>query len=356
MLDWKKCCGIMCDCVDNFVDDVCIYFGGFWLVCVVGGLLGIYLLVVMLVGWYWSQEFDLFFVQQDVQVVVECVGWQMVIGYIMVEIFKEVVDILLIKLGGYIFNDIFLLGIWMDNMFSWEYGVLVQVCDISWVLCKDFVCLQLQFIEDVDLVCVELCFNFDNKSWVLLVFELEYQEGIKLLDCYLVCLFDLNQFNVQFYVCVDNLNNWLGDVVICLGLLFQCLLVSVGWVKLNINIKNFEEVQLGEVFKVEEVVQEIFWLQIDNVFYEVWGQVWVLLYLLCVIEVDFVDVLVKKNVMVSVWQIICELEVVQELLWSLMVLNGSGYGILVNYLLVMVNYIFCVNVVVIDLCQLFFQG
>ena len=44
MLDWKKRRGTMRDRVDNSVDDVRTYFGGPWLVRVVGGLLGVYLL------------------------------------------------------------------------------------------------------------------------------------------------------------------------------------------------------------------------------------------------------------------------------------------------------------------------
>lgn len=107
MLDWKKRRGTMRDRVDNSVDDVRTYFGGPWLVRVVGGLLGIYLLVAMLVGWYWSQEPDLFPVQQDAQAAAERAGRQMVTGYTTVETLKEVVDTLLTKPGGYISNDIF---------------------------------------------------------------------------------------------------------------------------------------------------------------------------------------------------------------------------------------------------------
>lgn len=165
MLDWKKRRGTMRDRVDNSVDDVRTYFGGPWLVRVVGGLLGVYLLVAMLVGWYWSQEPDLFPVQQDAQAAAERAGRQMVTGYTTVETLKEVVDTLLTKPGGYISNDIFPPGIWMDNMPSWEYGVLVQVRDISRALRKDFARSQSQSTEDADLARAEPRFNFDNKSW-----------------------------------------------------------------------------------------------------------------------------------------------------------------------------------------------
>ena len=287
MLDWKKRRGTMRDRVDNSVDDVRTYFGGPWLVRVVGGLLGVYLLVAMLVGWYWSQEPDLFPVQQDAQAAAERAGRQMVTGYTTVETLKEVVDTLLTKPGGYISNDIFPPGIWMDNMPSWEYGVLVQVRDISRALRKDFARSQSQSTEDADLARAEPRFNFDNKSWALPASESEYQEGIKSLDRYLARLSDPNQPNAQFYARADNLNNWLGDVATRLGSLSQRLSASVGRVKLNTNIKNPEEVQPGEAPKVEEVVQETPWLQIDNVFYEARGQAWALSHLLRAIEVDF---------------------------------------------------------------------
>lgn len=356
MLDWKKRRGTMRDRVDNSVDDVRTYFGGPWLVRVVGGLLGIYLLVAMLVGWYWSQEPDLFPVQQDAQAAAERAGRRMVTGYTTVETLKEVVDTLLTKPGGYISNDIFPPGIWMDNMPSWEYGVLVQVRDISRALRKDFARSQSQSTEDADLARAEPRFNFDNKSWALPASESEYQEGIKSLDRYLARLSDPNQPNAQFYARADNLNNWLGDVATRLGSLSQRLSASVGRVKLNTNIKNPEEVQPGEAPKVEEVVQETPWLQIDNVFYEARGQAWALSHLLRAIEVDFADVLAKKNATVSVRQIIRELEAAQEPLWSPMVLNGSGYGILANHSLVMANYISRANAAVIDLRQLLSQG
>ena len=64
----------------------------------------------------------------------------------------------------------------------------------------------------------------------------------------------------------------------------------------------------------------------------------------------------KKNALVSVQQIIRELEATQDPLWSPMVLNGEGFGVLANHSLVMANYISRANAAIIDLRQLLEQG
>lgn len=318
-------------------------------------LVVIYLLVTGGLGWYWSQEPALFPVQQNAQIAAEKDGKQMVIGFTTVETVKTVVGTLLSKPGGYISNDRFPPGLWMDNMPSWEYGVLVQVRDLTRALRKDFARSQSQSAEDADLAKAEPRFNFDNKSWVLPSSESEYQEGINSLNRYQARLSDPNQKGALFYARADNLNNWLGDVATRLGSLSQRLSASVGRVKLNTALKT-EALAPGEVPQVDEEVVETPWMQIDNVFYEARGQAWALSHLLRAIEVDFADVLAKKNATVSVRQIIRELEASQETLWSPMILNGSGYGVLANHSLVMANYISRANAAVIDLRQLLNQG
>ncbi|WP_339531752.1 DUF2333 family protein [Pseudomonas mucidolens] len=318
-------------------------------------LVVLYLLVTSALGWYWSSEPDLFPVQQNAQIAAEKEGKKMVLGFTTVETLKTVVGTLLDKPGGYISNDRFPPGLWMDNMPSWEYGVLVQVRDLTRALRKDFARSQSQSAEDADLAKAEPRFNFDNKSWVLPSSESEYQEGINSLSRYEARLSDPNQKGALFYARADNLNNWLGDVATRLGSLSQRLSASVGRVKLNTSLKT-ETLAPGQVPQVDEEVVETPWMQIDNVFYEARGQAWALSHLLRAIEVDFADVLAKKNATVSVRQIIRELEASQETLWSPMILNGSGYGVLANHSLVMANYISRANAAVIDLRQLLNQG
>ena len=129
-----------------------------------GALIGLYLVVTIALGWYWSEEPELFPVQQNAQAAAEHNGQQMVVGYTTIETLKTVAGTLLNKPGGYISNDRFPPGLWMDNMPSWEYGVLVQVRDLSRALRKDFARSQSQSTEDADLAKAEPRFNFDNKS------------------------------------------------------------------------------------------------------------------------------------------------------------------------------------------------
>ncbi len=331
------------------------YFRGMLFSRALGTLLGLYLLVAILIGWYWSQEPPLFPVQQNAQLAAEKEGRTMVVGYTTVETLKTVAGTLLNKPGGYLSNDRFPPGVWLDNMPSWEYGVLVQVRDLTRAMRKDFARSQSQSTEDADLAKAEPRFNFDNKSWMLPSSESEYQEGINSLNRYQARLADPNQKNAQFYARADNLNNWLGDVSTRLGSLSQRLSASVGRVKLNTTVKA-ESVLPGQVPQVEEEIVQTPWLQIGNVFYEARGQAWALSHLLRAVEVDFADVLAKKNATVSVRQIIRELEASQQRVWSPMILNGSGFGLLANHSLVMANYISRANAAVIDLRQLLNQG
>ncbi|MCQ4311014.1 DUF2333 family protein [Pseudomonas stutzeri] len=317
-------------------------------------LVGLCLLVALILGWYWSSEPDRFPVQQHVRQAAEASQRQIVNGYTTVETLKQVATTLLDKPGGYLTNDIAPPGLWLDNMPSWEYGVLVQVRDLSRALRKDFARSQSQSTEDPDLSKAEPLFNFDNRSWALPASESEYRNGIRFLDRYLARLSDPAP-KAQFYSRADNLNNWLGDVGTRLGSLSQRLSASVGRVRLDAQVApELERDGVNQVLEEERV--ETTWLQIDNVFYEARGQAWALSHLLRAVEVDFADVLAKKNATISVRQIIRELEAAQEPLWSPMVLNGSGYGVLANHSLVMANYISRANAAIIDLRNLLSQG
>jgi hypothetical protein len=98
------------------------------------------------------------------------------------------------------------------------------------------------------------------------------------------------------------------------------------------------------------------WLQIDDVFYEARGYTWALLQQLKAIEIDFAPILQRKNALVSLRQVIRELEEAQKPMGSPVILNGSPFGFFPNHSLVLANYVSRANAAIIDLRALLDRG
>ncbi len=303
-------------------------------------------LVCVVLGWYWSRE-------PGLQALTR--GEDVVLGETTVVALIRVVDTLLDKPGGYLSNDIMPPGVVLDNIPNWEYGVIIQVRDLAKALRESFARSQSQSTEDEDLALAEPRFNFDHQSWILPATEGEYREGRNYLEGYLQRLVDDDQYNAQFYTRADNLRYWLSTVEARLGSLSQRLGASVGQRRLNIDLAG--DSAAGQATPApSDTYLKTGWLQLDDVFYEARGTTWALVRFLKAVEVDFADVLEKKNARISVQQIIRELEATQAPLRSPVILNGSGYGLLANHSLTMVSYISRANAAIIDLRELLSQG
>ncbi|MCB1855889.1 MAG: DUF2333 family protein, partial [Halieaceae bacterium] len=209
--------------------------------------------------------------------------------------------------------------------------------------------------EDVDLVQAEPRLNFDSNSWALPASESEYRDGLKYIHRYFDRLSDEQSPEAQFYARADNLRTWMGMVNTRLGSLSQRLSASVGKRRINTDLAG-EVGATQSTAKPQELDVTTPWLEIDDVFYEARGSAWALIQFLKAVEVDFAEVLRKKNAQVSLQQIIRELEGTQETVWSPMILNGSGFGLLANHSLVMASYISRANAAIIDLRDLLSQG
>lgn len=326
-----------------------------WLNTAVGGALGVLLILLVLLGVFWSNQPGIFSVVQKANEHADTQGRNVVVGYTTVATLHELGETLLHKPGGFITNDKMPPGIWLDNISNWEMGVLVQIRDLSRALRKDFARSQSQSTEDNDLANAEPKFHFDNNSWVLPASESEYREALLFLDKYLARLADPDNPQAQFYARADNLNSWLADVETRLGSLSQQLSASVGQVRVNTNLAGDPNAQQSTGQGDQEKIRTP-WLQIDDTFYEARGTAWALLHLLKAVEVDFNSVLEKKNAIVSLQQIIRELEETQASIWSPIILNGSGFGLVANHSLVMANYISRANAAISDLRDLLQNG
>ena len=318
-------------------------------------LVGIYLVVVIALGMYWSIAPAPFDVRARAAAYAAEGGGEVVTGSVTTAALMGVVDTLLTKPGGFTHNDVFPPGVWLDDMPNWEYGVLVQSRDLARAMRENFSRSQSQSTEDVDLVQAEPRLNFDSNSWALPASESEYRDGLKYIHRYFDRLSDEQSPEAQFYARADNLRTWMGMVNTRLGSLSQRLSASVGKRRINTDLAG-EEGATQSTAKPQELDVTTPWLEIDDVFYEARGSAWALIQFLKAVEVDFAEVLRKKNAQVSLQQIIRELEGTQETVWSPMILNGSGFGLLANHSLVMASYISRANAAIIDLRDLLSQG
>ena len=320
----------------------------------IGALAAIFL-VVLFLWWWWDAEPKPFDVEARAEARAASEGQALVTGYVTTATVVEIARTLLESRGGYLSNDIAPPGVWMDNVPNWEFGVLVQLRDFSRAMRHEFSRSQSQSTEDPNLAEAEGKFFYDNSSWVFPASESEYRDGIDQLERYLERIADEQAPEGQFYARADNLRAWLSAVDSRLGSLSQSLSASVGKPQLDLALAGDPSASQATNAPAETYLRTP-WNQIDDYFYQARGQTWALLHLLRAIEIDFADVLDDKNARVSLAQIIRELEGSQQTLWSPIVLNGGGFGMLANHSLVMASYVSRTNAALNDLRTLLAEG
>lgn len=313
----------------------------------------ILLVIMYLTSWWVSREPDLLI--EEIYQSQQSLGESAPVGYSTTTALIRVSETLLNKNGGYLSNDIMPPFSLLDNMPAWELGVLEMSRDLALSLRKDLSRSQSQSTENKFLKVAQPQFNIDHKSWAIPSAESEYKKAIAQLYLYRQELIDPAKPDSQFYARADNLRDWLKAVEKRLGSYSQRLSASVGQDRLNTDLAGDADARQSTYAPSMQNIKTSWW-KIDDEFYEARGAAWALLHFLKAVEVDFAETLERKNAMISLRQIIRELESTQQSIWSPMVLNGSGFGLLANHSLVMANYISRANAALIDLSELLTQG
>jgi hypothetical protein len=280
---------------------------------------------------------------------------QMVSGYTTTSTLIDMAEWLVNKPGGFISNDMTPPGILMDNMPAFEFGVLEQTRDLALAMRLNFSRSQSQSTGDKDLETAQSKLNISHKSWQLPSAESEYKDAINALKSYRTRLVSEQSSDAQFYTRADNLAEWLREVEKRLGSISQELSASVGYDRFDTTLSG-DPTAKQSTATANELIVKTSWWKIDDVFYESRGATWAILHFLKAVEVDFADVLEKKNATASLKQIIRDLESTQDTIWAPMILNGSGFGLVANHSLVMANYVSRANAALIDLRTLLQQG
>lgn len=306
------------------------------------------LLVLTIIGIYFSREPDIFWVNHSAD------ADSAIVGVSTTDTLIRVAETLLDKPGGYLTNDKMPPSVFLDNIPSWELGVVNQVRDLGRVMRDDYTRSQSQSKEDPDVAEGSPQFFFNHDSWIFPATESEYRDGIKSFIDYRQRLLDGDQ-DTQFYARADNLREWLSQVEKRLGSLTRRLGNSVAASRINDDLAGDSAAEAAGP-QPDTVNVRTGWFQVDNIFFEARGTAWALVHFFRAAEFDFAKVLADKNAEASVRQIIRELEASLEGLSSPMILNGGGYGLFANHSLVMANYLARANAAVINLRELLDQG
>ncbi|MFN2329233.1 MAG: DUF2333 family protein [Chromatocurvus sp.] len=338
--------------VQNLIDDY-MPQGGWLKVLLVA--LAVYLVVVLVLGIVWSAAPEPFDVNARVTKYIPSDAEAPPTGAVTTAALIGVVETLLDKRGGFLYNDKLLPGVYLDNMPNWEYGALIQARDLGRAMREVLSRSQSQSKEDPDLAIGEPRLNFQTDSWLLPASESEYREGLKYFRRYLDRLTKPDNSDAEFYSRADNLRDYLSMVNSRLGSLSQRLAASVGQRGLDDGVMNDPRALRSTLADPEKDVKTP-WTELDDVFFEARGSAWALLHFLRALSADFEGVLRDKNATVSLKQIIRQLEPTQDAIWSPMILNGTGFGFLANHSLVMASYLSRANAGVIDLRNLLDSG
>jgi len=288
------------------------------------------LLIFIVLGIYFSREPDIFWVNHSADVE------SAIVGVPTTDTLIRVAETLLDKQGGYLTNDKTPPGVFLDNIPSWELGVVNQVRDLGRVMRDDYTRSQSQSKEDEDVVKGTDRLFFDNDSWIFPATESEYRDGIDAFIDYRQRLIDGNP-DARFFARADNLREWLSQVEKRLGSLTRRLGNSVVENRINDDLAGDPAAEASGV-QPDTVNVRTGWFKVDDVFFEARGSAWALVHFFRAAEFDFAKVLADKNAEASVRQIIRELEASLDGLSSPMILNGSGYGLFANHSLVMPPY------------------
>ncbi len=318
-------------------------------------VLALYVLGILALMWWWDTEPDHFNAIEAAQARASAKQQAVVTGSATTSALIDSVQRMLDKRGGYLSNDRFPPGVLMDNLPNWEFGVLVASRDLARALRNEFSRSQTQSTEDKDLQEAEPLFSSPNDRWLLPSSESQYAKAIARVDSYATRLADSDPADAQFFARADNLADYLQMVSTRLGSLSQRLSASVGQVRIDTDLANDPNAQQSRPAASPRLVRTP-WLKLDDNFYEARGYTWALRVQLEAIRVDFGPVLRDKNAMVSLEQVIRELEEAQTGLGSPIVLNGSPFGFFANHSLVLANYVSRANAALIELRELLRRG
>jgi hypothetical protein len=285
-------------------------------------------------------------------------------GYVAVSTVLRLTETLLDRPGGYLSNDRVAPTAHLDNMPSWEYGVLLQVRDFVSALRQDFSRQRAQSEEYPSLVEAEARFSYEHTQWILPSTEHEYRLGVRHLQDFLTVLSDPSKPGAAFSTRPDQLASWLRRVERRLGA--QTIRLRANAVDYAYNpYEGLGMPLLPSTFGQEALPQEETgttletssnptsnrtpWMDIDNVFYEARGTAWATYHLLLALRHEFEAVLIMHQSLGTMNRALSDLRAALAPVRSPLILNGKEFGMTPNHSIMLAAYLAKAHVSIADL-------
>jgi hypothetical protein len=288
-----------------------------------------------------------------------------VIGYRTFHTMEVLLATLLTKRGGFIANDKLPPFSMSDDMSEFELGAIEGLRETAIVIRRRMTRSSgAQSVEDKDAVTAQTNLNIDTDSWMfpsvegwsivgLRLSEGKYQVSQRHYKSLKERLIDDNPTDGNFYARTTSLIELIDSYNRVLGSHSQRLSASVGrrMISSTAGDKNAEEAKYTPTLETKTE-----WSEIDNVFWNAMGAIWVMEEMFDAVEYDFAMVLKDKQAVIIVNQIREELKRAQQVIISPVTLNGNGYGMFANHSLALANYISRASATMIDLKRLLENG
>ncbi|HSH56683.1 MAG TPA: DUF2333 family protein [Halomonas sp.] len=284
-------------------------------------LLVIYLVVTLVLGIWWSRTPAPHSVERvPMERRGDAGGEPAARGAVTVATLASIIETLYDKPGGYLRNDRLPPGLWLDNMPSWEQGVLNQAKSLARAL-PSMTPSEVELLEQAVRGLAG-----DGLDWYRPATEDRLMSAVTALDRQLMAL---SGMQAEGFVPGAGLRRWLADVRVHLDDLSLRLASGAGGHQL------LQELAIDG----EALPEGTPWYRVDNVFFEARGAGWALVQMLEGVQRDQADMLETAEV-VELWERLrAELAMTQRRLWSPVVMSGQGFGPFANHTLVMAHHI-----------------
>lgn len=281
----------------------------------------LYLAVTLALGVWWSRTPAVHSVEQvPMERRGEAGGEPAARGAVTVATLASIVETLYDKPGGYLRNDRLPPGVWLDNMPSWERGVLQQAKDLARAL------PSMHAGEDAELEAAIRGLAGDGLDWYRPATETHLAEAVAAMDRQLAAM---SGEQAEGFTPGAGLHRWLADVGERLDDLGLRLASGAG------DHQLLRELAID----TEALPASTPWYRVDDVFFEARGTGWALVQMLEGVQRDQADVLADAGVEGRWERLRAELARTQRRLWSPVVMSGTGFGPFANHALVMALHV-----------------